>query len=444
MWALLFISAVGTSPLAAVLALAIPYGGTLAKVFSELLDEASASAGEVMRMTGGRGFAAFWGGVVPQALPDLVTYTLYRFECSVRSSAVLGFVGIPTLGYQISAAFEDGHFREIWSYLYALLFVVILIEWWGSRVRALLAKGRPVRSAPLVGDAPAILKRKRGRSIFLRLTGILAIVFAVISWSVRAEWLSGVSASRRWENLQRFAGELVPYPVRGDGGWREVGPWLQELLVWEGLQALWRTLHLGTAGALLAGMLALMGIFLAARSLANRQPRGVPMLDGLWHTVVGYFFRIGAVVARSLPEFILAFLLLQMLGPTIWALILALAIHNAGILLRLGAEVVDNAKNPGAELMLAQGGGRLAVFLGVLVPENFNRFVLYLFYRWETCIREATMLGMLGVGSLGFLISEAEVRFYYDEMLLWVILGGSLVFIGDLLSDWVRLRLKSL
>jgi phosphonate transport system permease protein len=194
--------------------------------------------------------------------------------------------------------------------------------------------------------------------------------------------------------------------------------------------------------ALLAGATALVGMFLAARSLGNRQPRGVPMADGRWRKPLGYFFRMGAVVARSLPEFILAFLLLQMLGPTIWALILGLAVHNAGILLRLGAEVVDNARNPGAEVILAQGGSRFSAYLGVLVPENFNRFVLYLFYRWETCIREATMLGMLGVGSLGFLISEAEVSFYYDEMLLWVILGGSLVFAGDIVSDWVRLRLR--
>lgn len=143
-----------------------------------------------------------------------------------------------------------------------------------------------------------------------------------------------------------------------------------------------------------------------------------------------------------MPEFILAFLLLQIFGPTIWALIFALAIHNGGILLRLGAEVVDNLESHAAQLVLLEGANRSTTYFGILLPESFNRFVLYLFYRWETCIREATILGMLGVGSLGFLISEAGVRFYYDEMLLWVVLGGGLVFIGDLASDYVRYRLK--
>ncbi|MEM9081377.1 MAG: ABC transporter permease subunit, partial [Verrucomicrobiota bacterium] len=118
MWGLLFLTAFGTSPIAAVMALALPYGGTLAKVFSELLDEAEDSAAEVMRASGGSGLASFLGGVVTRAFPDLVTYGLYRLECAVRSSAVLGFVGIPTLGYEISTAFEDGHYREIWTDLY--------------------------------------------------------------------------------------------------------------------------------------------------------------------------------------------------------------------------------------------------------------------------------------------------------------------------------------
>ena len=100
MWALLFLAALGTSPLVAVVAMALPYGGTLAKVFSELLDENASSAAEVVRSTGGSGFSAFFAGVVTRALPDLATYTLYRLECAVRSSQAFlisyPIVGIPT------------------------------------------------------------------------------------------------------------------------------------------------------------------------------------------------------------------------------------------------------------------------------------------------------------------------------------------------------------
>jgi phosphonate transport system permease protein len=145
---------------------------------------------------------------------------------------------------------------------------------------------------------------------------------------------------------------------------------------------------------------------------------------------------------RSIPEYILAFLLLQIFGPTVWPLILALALHNGGILVRLGAEVVDNRTISAAGLLIAQGSTRRATFLGVLLPESFSRFVLLIFYRWETCIREATVLGMLGVLSLGSLIDEANNRLYYDDLFLYVLMGAALVFAGDIVSDLVRRRLR--
>lgn len=149
------------------------------------------------------------------------------------------------------------------------------------------------------------------------------------------------------------------------------------------------------------------------------------------------------MVGRAMPEFILAYLLLMIFGPTMWALILALAIHNGGILLRLGAEVVDNLPAKSGTVILAQGGSKSSAFLASLLPGSFNRLLLFLFYRWESCIREATILGMLGVLSLGSLISDAKSALFYDEMILWVALGAALVFVGDLTSDWVRSRLRN-
>ena len=71
----------------------------------------------------------------PRALPDLCAYAFYRFECSVRSSAVLGFFGYQTIGYHLELAFQDAHFREVWTYIYALLLVVLLLEAWSAAVR---------------------------------------------------------------------------------------------------------------------------------------------------------------------------------------------------------------------------------------------------------------------------------------------------------------------
>tara|TARA_B100000959_G_scaffold285230_1_gene359291 strand:+ start:4025 stop:5848 length:1824 start_codon:yes stop_codon:yes gene_type:complete len=446
LWALLFLTAVGTSPLAAVLAIALPYGGTLAKVFSELLDEQDASAAGVLRSGGARSSAAFFIGVGVRTFPDLITYALYRLECAVRSSAILGFMGIPTLGYHIATAYEDGHLREIWTYLYVLLAAVIVIDQWGSLVRARLSRPKPAREAGRAEDSVAELRRKRPRSLVLRASVVTALVAVAMGWMTEKQWQSSLPAERRQANFERFLHEVIPHPVRKSGNdWSEFGPWLKERIWPRGMVALHRTFHIGTIAILVAGCGALMAVPFAARSLAGRDALGVPggreHVSGL-RAGAGRMLRMTALVMRSIPEYILAFLLLQVFGPTVWPLVLALALHNGGILIRLGSEVVDNRPSRAGQVLVVQGGSRRSSFLGSLLPESFNRFLLLIFYRWETCIREATVLGMLGVLSLGSLIDEANTRLFYDDMILYVLMGALLVFAGDVVSDLLRLRIK--
>lgn len=135
LWAVIFLAAFGLSTTSAVVAIAIPYAGTLAKVFSEMMDEAPRDAALALRGAGAGPAQVFCFGLLPRALPDMGAYTFYRFECAVRSSAVLGFFGFPTLGYSISAAFENLHYGEVWTYLYALAALVVAIEMWSSALR---------------------------------------------------------------------------------------------------------------------------------------------------------------------------------------------------------------------------------------------------------------------------------------------------------------------
>lgn len=135
LWAALFLSAMGLTPLAAVVAIAIPYTGTFAKIFSEMIDEAPRDSAAALRSVGAGPLQVFCFGLLPRAFSDLCSYALYRFECGLRSSAVLGFFGVPTLGLSISLSFENLYYREVWSYIYTLFLLVVLIEWWGGVVR---------------------------------------------------------------------------------------------------------------------------------------------------------------------------------------------------------------------------------------------------------------------------------------------------------------------
>jgi phosphonate transport system permease protein len=134
-WALLILSALGVSPIAGMVALAIPFAGTLGKVFSELIDEEARSAAEALKAIGHRPVQTFLTGILPRALPDLITYSFYRFECALRASAVLGFVGIETIGLYIRLSHEEFYYREVWTYFYLLLGLIIAVDLWGAAIR---------------------------------------------------------------------------------------------------------------------------------------------------------------------------------------------------------------------------------------------------------------------------------------------------------------------
>ena len=100
-WGLLLLSVLGLDPLVGVLAIAIPFGAITAKVFSEILDETPTAPLEALINSGVKPGRAFLYAHLPQALPNLLSYGFYRFECSLRAAAVLGVIGAGGLGYQI-------------------------------------------------------------------------------------------------------------------------------------------------------------------------------------------------------------------------------------------------------------------------------------------------------------------------------------------------------
>ncbi|MFQ5506812.1 MAG: PhnE/PtxC family ABC transporter permease [Planctomycetota bacterium] len=135
LWAVIFLAAFGLNHLTAVIAISIPYTGTFAKIFSEIIDETPRDASEALRDLGASPLQVFFYGLIPRALPDLGAYAFYRFECALRSSAVLGFFGLPTLGREIKLSFQSSHYGETWTHLYALLFLVVVFDVWSGALR---------------------------------------------------------------------------------------------------------------------------------------------------------------------------------------------------------------------------------------------------------------------------------------------------------------------
>ncbi len=138
-WALLLVAAIGLSPMAAVLALGIPYGGILGRIYSELLQDVPQAPLDALRRSGASEWRVFLFGRLPMALPDMLSYTFYRLECGIRSAAVLGWVGLGGLGFQVQIALEDLAYSRVWTFLWVLVGMVVLVDLWSSQVRRRIA-----------------------------------------------------------------------------------------------------------------------------------------------------------------------------------------------------------------------------------------------------------------------------------------------------------------
>jgi phosphonate transport system permease protein len=137
-WALLFVRAVGLGPAAGVLAIAVNYAGMLGKVYFEIFEAGDTRPARAVLESGGGRVNAFLYGVLPVALPELVSYSVYRWECAIRASVVMGFVGAGGLGQQMELSMRMLEGGEVSTMLAAFLGLVLLADAVSALLRRLL------------------------------------------------------------------------------------------------------------------------------------------------------------------------------------------------------------------------------------------------------------------------------------------------------------------
>jgi len=127
-WALVFVRVVGLGPTAGVLAIALTYGGMLGKVYGEILESGEAHATQTLLRNGASRLQAFFYGLLPTNAAELTSYTVYRWECAIRSSVVLGFVGAGGLGQQMDNAMKMFNGGEVATLLLVFMALVALAD----------------------------------------------------------------------------------------------------------------------------------------------------------------------------------------------------------------------------------------------------------------------------------------------------------------------------
>lgn len=127
-WALLFVRIFSLGPTAGVLAIALTYCGMLGKVYAEILESTDHHASAVLLQNGSGRLAALFYGALPEAASELVSYTVYRWECAIRGSVVMGFVGAGGLGQRMDESTRMLAGGEVATMLIVFVLLVALAD----------------------------------------------------------------------------------------------------------------------------------------------------------------------------------------------------------------------------------------------------------------------------------------------------------------------------
>lgn len=390
-WALFLLQILGRDPLVAVLAIGIPFGAITAKVVADFIDDAARDPFDALRAAGAGRLAALAYAIAPIVTPDVVSYSFYRLECSLRSAVVLGMIGAGGIGYQLALSFQSLRFHEIWTSIYVLVLLSAIVDRWSSTIR-----NRP--------------------TLRLRRWSIMA-VGALTALSVH--WLelrpATLVSARTWRLGRELIDAIWP-PRLPAGGW----PTLWSAAV--------DTLALSILAIVIATTLAWPVAFLAARDGS----------DPPWRRLVGAMSRLVLLVTRSVPPPVWALVVVFVVYPGPLAGAIALGCYTFGVLGRLAAEVVENADPSPRRALLHLGAPRVSAFAYGTVPIVAPRFVALSLYRWEVTMRETVIVGLVGAGGLGRLLAHQNAAFDLAAMTTTVAALVLLSFTADLVSTRLR------
>lgn len=405
-WGLLLINVLGVDPLVGILAIGIPYGAITAKVFAEILDETDQGPYIALRDAGVDRAQAMAYGLVPLASRDMVSYAFYRFECSIRAAAILGLIGAGGLGYELALSFRTLRYDEMWALIYALILLCGLADRWSSSLRRYLS-GRTARSRWL-------LRASIAGWLVLCLVSALHLHVAITTlWADRALAGFGLIAQGLWP------------PALPAETWSAV------------VHASLDTVQMSIIATAIAGTLGVVvsGLVDIDAHQPSRATRIV--VSGIRTSAKGLL-----LLCRAIPPPVWALLLLFVFLPGIVPGALALGIYNFGILGRLMYEAAENLDPAPTTALRAVGASGPASFLYGSAPRLASRYVALTLYRWEVTTRETVIVGLVGAGGLGRLLSESLAAFDFARVSGVLLALIAVTLLVDAVSAMARQTLR--
>jgi len=425
-WALLLVSVLGLDPLVAVLAIALPFGAQTAQVFGDIFDALPTRAVRALRGAGAPALPAFAYALLPPAGPLMLSYSFYRFECAVRSTVLLGAVGVGGLGQELVVSLSSRNWDEVWTLIAAVIVLSALVDAWSGRLRSDMAIASC--SEWSAGDLKQTGVR-RTSSRWARWSASAVVPGLLLAWITSGVSLSGLINDRTWMLTSRLLDDLIP-PALPRGGAGEVAT------------AVLDTLAMAVLAMAIAVLITIViAPWAVGASPGVGSPGTLPGRAARWSAWV--LARLVLLVLRSVPPTVWAVIALLALFPGVLPGALALGVYTGGVLGRLVAESWESVSPAPREALVRAGvPGPLATAAAV-VPASAQQLVTYTLYRFEICVRETAVVGIVGAAGLGRLLAENLNFFRFPVVTTLLIASFAVSAASEMLSRRLRRAIRA-
>lgn len=419
--AIVFLRMFGLGAAAGILAMGVHSVGMIAKLYADAIEELDDGPRQSMESAGATRRQQIVSAIPQVLMPQLIATALHRFDINLRTSVLLGYVGVGGIGLAISDSLRVLDYQRGMALALIVLVLCIIIELISGALRAAImqASGSRVTGGTWVdrlfqgGDADAREVRltpqwtterirRTGAMVLLGLLTVLAVARVDVSWTQLFTGLTDAPAT---------LGLFLP-PSTGGA--------LESLLT-----QLLLTVQIALAATFLGAVLAVpVGVLAARNVVANRWVHG--------------FFRVLIVVVRGIPELILAIVFVVISGLGAVAGTLALAVGAVGLLSKLIADSLEETDTEVQTALRAAGATEAQIFFSATVRQAAPAMVAHTLYLLDTNIRSATLLGVVGAGGIGFLLLNASRINQFDVVTMILLLMIGVVLIVEVLSMWLR------
>jgi phosphonate transport system permease protein len=433
MWGLLFVVAVGLGSLAGTLALAISYSGMLGRVYADVFEDVDSRALEAIHATGATRAQVFLRAVWPQAVPSIIAYTLYSFECCVRAATVLGFIGAGGIGYEINLSMRMFEYGQVLTLLVSLIALVAATDAISRFLRRRLDANAPVGS--LAHHHIEVLRGSPRRLLWSRRVGsgsVALLIALVITWSFYATGFFNVARANSglWTRVIHFVGEMFP---------PDINPaFLGSLFV-----PLLQTIGISVIGTLIGIVIGAVLSLPATSTLTLGYGDGAgksSRFERIVRWLIYLSARLALNVLRSIPELVWVLVCILAVGLGPYAGTLAIGIHTGGVLGKLYAETLEEVPVRPIEALRASGARPLQILLWGIWPQARPALVSYTMLRWEANLRVSTILGLVGGGGLGQAIYTNVQLGFYQRIAVLIVIIYALVMTINWFEDLLRTR----